>query len=278
MRLAEHRAPDAPHLRLRLAKRELGAEAGDGLELVERAAGVTQCPPGHHRHGDADRGHQGREQERRLVAHAAGGVLVDPRHREPVPAQPVAGVEHGVGQRRQLGRLEPAEHHRHRQGGHLVVRHLAEGERLDQRAPFLRRQRAAVSLALDEWRNHHSALLDPIAVFPMEIPWMRPAGLLALLLLLPGIAGAQTEAADMARGNAARLALDPPAALAAYTAAIAAGLHERHRLLEGGADAARHGQAHARFRAQRRRVIRMYDRAEVLAQRAVVLEPKSADA
>ena len=51
---------------------------------------------------------------------------------------------------------------------------------------------------------------------------MRPARLLALLLLLPGTAGAQTQAADMARGNAARLSPRPPAALAAYTAAIAA--------------------------------------------------------
>ena len=53
--------------------------------------------------------------------------------------------------------------------------------------------------------------------------WMRPAGLLALLALLaPVSAAAQSEAADMARGNAARTALDMPAALAAYTAAIAA--------------------------------------------------------
>ena len=50
---------------------------------------------------------------------------------------------------------------------------------------------------------------------------MRPVGLLALLVALaPVSSAAQTEAADMARGNAARTALDMPAALAAYTAAI----------------------------------------------------------
>src|SRR5690349_23733158 len=33
-------------------KREVGAHAGNGLELVECAAGMAQAATGHHRHGD----------------------------------------------------------------------------------------------------------------------------------------------------------------------------------------------------------------------------------
>jgi hypothetical protein len=55
---------------------EIGAEAGDGLEFVERAAGVTQRAAGDHRHHDARRRGQRSRDQAGLVADAAGGVLV----------------------------------------------------------------------------------------------------------------------------------------------------------------------------------------------------------
>ena len=62
-----------------LLDREVDAEAGDRLELVERAAGVAEAAARHHRHRDAARGDRRRERDRDLVADAAGRVLVDLR-------------------------------------------------------------------------------------------------------------------------------------------------------------------------------------------------------
>ncbi len=57
---------------------ERGAKAGDRLQLVERAAGVAERAPRHHRDVAAPHAaHERREAERDLVAHAAGRVLVD---------------------------------------------------------------------------------------------------------------------------------------------------------------------------------------------------------
>ena len=106
---------------------------------------------------------------------------------------------------------------------------------------------------------------------------MRPASPLALLLLLPGLAGAQTEAADMTRGNAARLALDPPAALAAYTAAIAVDSMNGTAYWKAALTLVDMGKLTPDSVPSPERDS-LYSRAEVLAQRAVVLEPKSADA
>lgn len=107
---------------------------------------------------------------------------------------------------------------------------------------------------------------------------MRPAGLLALFAILaPVSAAAQSEAADMARGNAARAALDMPAALAAYTAAIAADSTNATAYWKGALTLIDMGKLTPDSVASPERDA-LYARAEVLAQRAVVLAPKSADA
>ena len=62
-----------------LVERERGPEPGNGFELVECAAGMAEAAAGHHRHGRAARGDERRQDERRLVADAAGAVFVD-RH------------------------------------------------------------------------------------------------------------------------------------------------------------------------------------------------------
>lgn len=107
---------------------------------------------------------------------------------------------------------------------------------------------------------------------------MRPAGLLALLTaLLPLSAGAQTEAADMARGNAARSTLDMPAALAAYMAAIAADSSNATAYWKGALTLIDMGKLTPDSVASPERDS-LYARAELLAQRAVILAPESADA
>ena len=56
---------------------QLGPIAGDRLELVERAAGVTEAAAAHLPERHAAGGHDRPDGERRLVADAAGRVLVD---------------------------------------------------------------------------------------------------------------------------------------------------------------------------------------------------------
>src|SRR5438270_605073 len=58
-----HDAPEGVYV-------ERDLEAGDGLQLVERAASVAEAAAGHHGHGDAARGDQRGEADRDLVAHA----------------------------------------------------------------------------------------------------------------------------------------------------------------------------------------------------------------
>ena len=107
---------------------------------------------------------------------------------------------------------------------------------------------------------------------------MRPAGLLALLAVLAAApVAAQTEAADIARGDAARAALDPPAALAAYKAAIAADSMNGTAYWKAALTLIDMGKLTPDSVPSPERDS-LYDRAEVLAQRAVMLEPKSADA
>jgi hypothetical protein len=51
--LADERAAEALELARGGGEREVGAEARDALELVERAAGVAEAAARHHRHGHA---------------------------------------------------------------------------------------------------------------------------------------------------------------------------------------------------------------------------------
>ena len=83
--------------------RQLGAVAGDRLELVERAAGVAEPAAAHlperHAAGRDDR----RDRERRLVADAARRVLVDDLAAERgAEVDRLAAADHRVGQRERL--------------------------------------------------------------------------------------------------------------------------------------------------------------------------------
>ena len=78
------------HLPDEVIDRDVHPEAGDRLELVQRAARVPEAAPGDHRHEAAAGRDQRCEHEADLVADAAGRVFVDDR-----PGQPRARpVEH----------------------------------------------------------------------------------------------------------------------------------------------------------------------------------------
>ena len=86
---------------------KIHVEAGDGLEFVERAAGVAEAAAADHRHRDARGGRQRSEHQRSLVAHAAGGMLVDFSCGQRREVEHFAGAQHRVGQAAVSGRVMP---------------------------------------------------------------------------------------------------------------------------------------------------------------------------
>jgi len=98
---------------------ELGVEAGDGFQFVERAAGVAEAASGDHWHGDARRhfkpgcSDDRRDEQRAFIADAAGGVLVDREGVQAARVEGFAGVAHRVGEPRKLAVRKPVEKHGH---------------------------------------------------------------------------------------------------------------------------------------------------------------------
>ena len=132
--LTDQRAADSREGATELVQRQADAEAGNRLELVERAAGVAEAAAGHHRHDDAARGDERRQDQRRLVADAAGAVLVDLDARNAETGRRAARAHHRVGQPGGLLRRHAAEDDRHQQGRGLVIGHGAVGHAGDERS------------------------------------------------------------------------------------------------------------------------------------------------
>ena len=88
--LPDDREADLAHLRDELVGRQLDAEAGDRLELVERAARVPEPAAGHLPEGDAAGGDDRADGDRGLVPDAAGRVLVDDAPPERPPRSSVS--------------------------------------------------------------------------------------------------------------------------------------------------------------------------------------------
>ncbi len=96
--------------------------ARDGVELVERAAGVPQAAARDHRYEAAAGSDHRTEQQRHYVAHAAGGMLVEHRARqvERAPVQHFTGIAHRQRKRHALVHAHVVEVDRHRQRGDLA--------------------------------------------------------------------------------------------------------------------------------------------------------------
>ena len=87
------------------------AVAGQALQLVERAAGVAEAAAADHRHHAAAGRDDRRQQQADLVAHAAGGVLVEtgPCEAGTRPVEHVAGMRHRLRQRDALGAVHAVQ-------------------------------------------------------------------------------------------------------------------------------------------------------------------------
>src|SRR5699024_10722302 len=123
---------------------------GDGLELVEGAAGVAEPAAGQLRDGDAVGGDQGREREGDLVPHPAGGVLVGGGPGQGGEVHPLSAVDHRVGPAGDLGPFHAAQEDRHGQGRHLLLGDDAAGVGVDHPVDLLVGEAVAVALGADD--------------------------------------------------------------------------------------------------------------------------------
>ena len=155
-RLADDCHADVSKLRDQLVRRQLDSKPGDRLELVERAAGVTETASAHLPERHAARGHDRADGDRGLVPDPAGRVLVDDLASERSPhVERLARADHRVGERVRLGRGEPVEEDSHAPGGHLVVGHVVACVGENQLRQLGRVVLAPVALLLDQLRRAH---------------------------------------------------------------------------------------------------------------------------
>ena len=154
--LSDDRDPDLAQLRDELLRRQLDAEAGDRLELVEGAAGVPEPAAAHLPERDAAGGDDRPDGERGLVPHSSGRMLVDDLASERcAEVERLAGADHRVGQRVRLRGREAVEVHGHAPGGELVVGHLVARVREDQLGELVGVVLFPVPLLLDQLGRPH---------------------------------------------------------------------------------------------------------------------------
>ena len=67
----------------------------------------------------------------------------------------LAAAQHRFGERERLVAVEPAEEARHQERGHLIVRHVAGGVRVGERAELARVDPPPVPLPLDQPKREH---------------------------------------------------------------------------------------------------------------------------
>ena len=148
--------PDVAEHRLELFDRQVDAVARNGLELVERAAGVAEPSTRHLRHDDAACRRQRRQHDRDLVANAAGAVLPDLDAWNIRQIDPVARPHHGVGEPAGLLIAHPLQHDRHQERRRLIVGHRAIGDPAYERFDVGLREAVAVAFAGDDVDETHA--------------------------------------------------------------------------------------------------------------------------
>ena len=125
-------------------------KARNGFQLVDSAAGVPEAASAHFCHLDAAGRSDRRNDQRGLVAHAAGGMLVSGDAANAGQIGHIAGTRHGKGQIDRFTRIEPAQIHCHQKGGKLIIGRAAVGGRSGKKGQFFRGKRTAVALFADQ--------------------------------------------------------------------------------------------------------------------------------
>ena len=119
---------------------------------------MAQAAPRNHRHVGAAGSEQGRQQQADAIADATGGVFVEHRPGQVVPAQDLAGVAQGQGELAALIDGHAAPGQGHGEGTDLAFAPVTAGDALGDDPQLFRIETLAVALAADQrrgrWRLH----------------------------------------------------------------------------------------------------------------------------
>ncbi len=141
---------------LEIGESERGVEAGDGFELVERAASMAESAAADHRNGEAARGYDGRKDERSLVTYAAGGMLVHFFDGQVGVIDDFTGMQHGFGERGEFSAGQASNPGGHQPGGHLIIGNFVVGVGGNKEVDFLAGVFPGIPLFSDQVDGAHA--------------------------------------------------------------------------------------------------------------------------
>ena len=148
--LRRHRRTDLLHLAFERVGVQVGAQARDRLELVERAARVSEPAAGELGHREPERRRDRREDQGHTVGNAARRVLVDLRPRDALERERRARVDHRARERERLRCVQAVDERRHQEGGGQVVGDLTPRVGQDEGAQLVGVERTPVALGGDK--------------------------------------------------------------------------------------------------------------------------------
>jgi len=157
--LAGNRAADGVGHANEFVEREAGPKAGDAFEFVECSAGGAETATGDHRDPHAAAGNEWRENERDLVADAAGTVFIS-EEVTGFPFDDLAGLDHGARKPHGFVEVHALKADGHCEGGHLVFGQVTAGEAFNEESNFGFGQGLAVTLLLDDLGGKHRGHLS----------------------------------------------------------------------------------------------------------------------
>ena len=157
--LANDRQADPVHLRKELLLREGGSGAGHALHLIDGTAGMAKAPAAHLGDLHAAGRHDGGNDQRGLVTHAAGGVLVHLDARNGRKIHHHTAVSHHIGQLCGLFISHAAQIDSHHPCSHLVISHFSADIAIDDLLQLLTAVRTAITLFCDQIINAHRITL-----------------------------------------------------------------------------------------------------------------------
>ena len=153
--LADDRQTDLVHLCKKLLLREGGLCAGHALHLVDGTAGVAETPAAHFSDLHPAGRHDGCNDQRGLITHAAGGVLVHLDARNGRKVYHHTAVRHHISQFGGLLIGHAAQIHRHHPCSHLIVGHFPADKAVDNSFQLFPGVGAAIPLFCDQIINTH---------------------------------------------------------------------------------------------------------------------------
>ena len=211
------------------AGREVGAPAGDGFHLVERAAGVAEAASGELRHRRAARGDERHEHERDLVADAAGRVLVDGRLAHAREVEPLPRRDHRRGPRRELAPSRPLNT--------IAIRSAAACS-------------SATSPSVYAWRNQ--SICSSVSASPSRLARMTSMTWMARPRLYGQVFGAERAGEQRRHRDRARVGVDQQRGAAGFPQELAAAAARRERCTRRAVDARERDEPAAARRVQGR--------------------------